>query len=125
MTTKGQESVEQAQCLKCRNPLVYGKCQPQSCASCKAYEDRLEEIRMAVSLDRTEKNPYGRTTIEYAIWEQRHTIDRLRKQNSHDRKQWKHEVFEQRKLRRAAERKLKTYDPRLETRHATQQVPAL
>lgn len=80
------------------------------CASCNAYEDRLEEIRMAVTLDRTKSNPYGRTTIEYAIWELRQTIDNLRKQNRHDRKQWKHEVRERRNVRLALLRFVESYD---------------
>jgi hypothetical protein len=51
---------------------------PTCCASCNAYEDRLEEVRMAVTLDRPEKNPYERMTVEYAVWELREENKRLR-----------------------------------------------
>lgn len=81
-----------------------------NCKSCNAYEDRLEEIRMAVTLDQPAKNPYGQTTIEYQIWELRQTIENLRKQNRHDRKQWKNEVREQKTLRRTALKLVKAYD---------------
>lgn len=46
---------------------------------CNAYEDRLEEIRMALTLDRPKKNPYEPKTIEHSIWELRETVKRLSK----------------------------------------------
>lgn len=45
------------------------------------YEDRLEEIRMALNLERPKSNPYEVNTIEYRIWELRQDLQDLRKEN--------------------------------------------
>lgn len=74
----------------------------RGCLSCSDYEDRLEEIRMALVTVQPKSNPYARETIEFGIFDLRQTLEYLRKQNKHDRKQWKCEV---RGLRRALEKK--------------------